>query len=367
MKYYRNIKSRNLWSFTGEKENWEIGYIQTGKAEEAKSGLNQAFGFIKYLARENLITIPETLFSSVDCYTGQSGRKNYYFNKPTKTWYEEIPYTDIIIERRTKKIRVNLLYISMYDKLNLGLTISSENFWTLFLLYNEKILNRISDDCEKFDEVVNCWKYFGVDEKFIEQEDKGITIRVGCNSIKLSPDRKFFLWGKHKIYLNSPYTFNNKDDCELIKNNFFTIKDSLNEVDIVADCVFENEYFIRIIFFDKDSKNYFICDKFGNSCIPAINQPFIVFPEIFGEELTAYFVKGEISIPLSTHDSGWFAEFYNNFDENITLNNLQTMISTINNKFSRNIIQVFSGKIPYDSEEEFKGKIALCVAEEIID
>lgn len=127
--YYRPLKSRNLYAVERDGDSWTVEYVQIGQAEEAQPCLEQALGLVSYLELP-LLAIPTEPFK-IDLYAGMSGCKDYSITTPPKVWYDLIPGTTIIKKCVGKTVKTDLLHISMFGKINSGLSVTPENYWQL--------------------------------------------------------------------------------------------------------------------------------------------------------------------------------------------------------------------------------------------
>ena len=115
-KYYRPEHSRNLYAVERDGNEWSVSYIQIGQAEDATKCLEQALGLVSFLELPQP-EMPGKPFE-ISCYTGYSGCRQYYIETPPKKWYDIIPGTTFIRECTGKTKRQDLLYVSMYGKIN---------------------------------------------------------------------------------------------------------------------------------------------------------------------------------------------------------------------------------------------------------
>lgn len=349
--YYREVSNRSLFKFEGNKNNWAFSYIQQGKCLLVREGLEFILDLIKEKENMKEIQIPSPIFNNVECYVGKSGCKDYFYYKPVRIWYEEIPETDFIIERKGKKEKIDLFHESMSGKLNSRFQISSRNFWDMWKLYNEKYINPEADT-----ELLEMgWESYYNNLKFVEVEDKGIEIKIGCKIAKLSPDRKFFIYRDdenclHKIMIGIPQEISGKL-ANTIDDYKTTITESFEKIDILTDILFYEKNYIQIIFIDKNSPEFVnTVSKWGRWQFPC-ELPMMI---LIGKKIIL--TTKQINIDMEINHGYFNISQY--FNEDFTEENLRIMVGSINAKFNIPLMKI-GKKIGDFSEADVKNCICI--------
>jgi hypothetical protein len=144
----------------------------------------------------------------------------------------------------------------MSDKLNSGLSISQDTFWSIIWIYLYKIRHiEVPEDYEGSElEYLSSWwgNVWSCPEKeWLTVEDCGVKVKVGCQTLKMAPDRSFLLWnheGKiHRFTVGYPTQYHGRSDSpvDFIKANMDVIVKSLNAIDLQITFLSETSLLIH--------------------------------------------------------------------------------------------------------------------------
>lgn len=357
--YFREKHSRHLWSLEcDEKGEWKTEYIQIGACLETEKALDLMLSFVAYNAETDKIQIPPPEFYEIKSHIGYSGCRDFYAQTGGHIRYDIIPGTDIIQEYKTPVKRIPLVYSSMNDKVNSGLTITWDTFWSVLQVYLEYFEKSVSEKDEGLitEQVERWWGHYREcyeTRDFEEVQEKGIELPVDTSyvKIKVAPDNSFFILSNNnseylKINTNIPHEWNH---CSLLRDDFFynqsDIINALKERDIISYIIEdgEREKPHRWIFLNMLNNDWFFIDKEGRVCERHNNPdvPCFFIPNKFEkpEHFQVYFCTKDNVICLE--NQGFWTRFDRYFFNGFGEEELEKMIATLNEKIMCEVIHLY--------------------------
>jgi hypothetical protein len=355
--YFREKHSRHLWSLEcDEKGEWKTEYIQIGACLETEKALDLMLSFVAYNAETDKIQIPPPEFYEIKSHIGYSGCRDFYAQTGGHIRYDIIPGTDIIQEYKTPVKRIPLVYSSMNDKVNSGLTITQDTFWAVLQVYLQYF--RRYEECD-IENIVKWWGRRGYDTmNFQEVQDQGVEYFSEMGNVKFAPDNSFFIWNSKKIDIGYPYDriFNEEEqnilsDVEFRSGGIFNLKN-----------ISHNWLNRGMLLIDNNKTDWIIVDRNGKGESPVENYPFFYVQNKFEkpEYFRVYFCTKDNVICLENQEfwTQFDQYFFNGFKEE----ELEKMIATLNEKMMREVIHLYKterGQFP--TEDLSKQWIKICI------